>query len=575
MENKYIYRRLWGYVRPYYSRLFWAMLFMIGVALFTTSSMWILKYVIDRIFIEKNTQMLLWISLALPVIFLLKGICSYGQGYLMSYIGQKVVVDMRNQLYEHYQKLSLDFFENKRTGSIVSRITNDVGIIQNAISGGLVSLVKDGFTILGLIGLMFYLNWKFALCTLGVSPFVIFLIVRFGKKLRKVSTESQAKMADIYSLLLETITGIKIVKAFCTQVKEIDRFKKENQSYFSIIMRSMRVIALSPPLMEFIGVLGSTIIVWYGGLEVIKGVWTAGAFFSFVGAALSSYTPIKSFSQTNAVLQQTVAASERIFKVLDTPPSVVQAERAQELPLFKNEITFEKVNFSYNTEPVLVDINLKVKAGEIIAIVGPSGSGKTTMVNLIPRFYDPISGRIIIDGLELREVTLSSLRGQIGIVTQETILFSDTVRNNIAYGNAQAKEEEIIKAAKAANAHNFIQAMEKGYDTLIRDRGVNLSGGERQRLAMARAILRDPRILILDEATSALDSESEHLVQEALDMLMIRRTTFIIAHRLSTVRKADKIVVLEKGRIIDIGKHQELLGRCGLYKKLHEIQFRE
>jgi subfamily B ATP-binding cassette protein MsbA len=531
--------------------------------------------VIDRIFIEKNTQMLLWISLALPVIFLLKGICSYGQGYLMSYIGQKVVVDMRNQLYEHYQKLSLDFFENKRTGSIVSRITNDVGIIQNAISGGLVSLVKDGFTILGLIGLMFYLNWKFALCTLGVSPFVIFLIVRFGKKLRKVSTESQAKMADIYSLLLETITGIKIVKAFCTQVKEIDRFKKENQSYFSIIMRSMRVIALSPPLMEFIGVLGSTIIVWYGGLEVIKGVWTAGAFFSFVGAALSSYTPIKSFSQTNAVLQQTVAASERIFKVLDTPPSVVQAERAQELPLFKNEITFEKVNFSYNTEPVLVDINLKVKAGEIIAIVGPSGSGKTTMVNLIPRFYDPISGRIIIDGLELREVTLSSLRGQIGIVTQETILFSDTVRNNIAYGNAQAKEEEIIKAAKAANAHNFIQAMEKGYDTLIRDRGVNLSGGERQRLAMARAILRDPRILILDEATSALDSESEHLVQEALDMLMIRRTTFIIAHRLSTVRKADKIVVLEKGRIIDIGKHQELLGRCGLYKKLHEIQFRE
>jgi ATP-binding cassette, subfamily B, bacterial MsbA len=575
MNNKTIFRKLWVYVKPYYSRLLWATLFMIGVALFTTASMWILKYVIDRIFIEKNVQMLLIISLSLPLIFLLKGICSYGQGYLMSYIGQKIVMDLRNDLFEHYHLLSLDYFENKRTGSIISRITNDVGVIQNAISSGLVSLVKDGLTIIGLIALMFYLHWRFAMYTIIFSPFMIYVLVIFGKKLRRVSTESQQKTADIYSILLETISGIKIVKAFCAQDKEIERFEKENRNFFDITMRSMRVIALSPPLMEFIGVLGSTIFVWYGGLEVIRGYWTAGAFFSFVGAALSTYTPIKSFSNTNAVLQQTIAASERIFKVLDTAPTVMEAKDAVPLPLLQKDIIFEKICFSYDSEQVLRDIDLRVKTGEIIAIVGPSGSGKTTMVNLIPRFYDPTAGVITMDGYDLKGVTLSSLRNQIGIVTQETILFSDTVRNNIAYGSPQATEKEIIKAAKAANAHNFISAMEQGYNALIRDRGTNLSGGERQRIAMARAILRDPRILILDEATSALDSESEQIVQEALDQLMVKRTTFIIAHRLSTIRKADKIVVLEKGKIVDIGKHQELLNRCSLYKKLHEIQFRD
>lgn len=575
MENKIIYQRLWQYVKPYTNRLIWAMVFMVGVAIFTTSSMWILKYVIDRIFIEKNMHMLLMISLGLPVIFLLKGICSYGQGYLMSFIGQRMVMDFRNQLYEHYQNLSLDFFERKRTGSIVSRITNDVGIIQNAVASGFVSMVKDGLTIIGLIGLMFYLHWKFALYTLIFSPLAIYILVNFGRKLRKVSTESQAKMADIFSLLLETISGIKIIKAFCTQQREIERFRRENLNFFNIIMRSMRVIALSPPLMEFVGVLGSTLFVWYGGMEVIRGNWTAGAFFSFVGAALSSYTPIKNFSNTNAMLQQTVAASERIFKVLDTPATVMEIPQARILPVFNKEIIFEKVNFAYGTEQVLKNINLQVRAGEIVAIVGPSGSGKTTLVNLIPRFYDPSSGRITIDGQELKEVTFNSLRGQIGIVTQETILFSDTVANNIAYGSPASTKEEIIQAAIAANAHNFISSWEKEYDTLIRDRGVNLSGGERQRIAMARAILRNPRILILDEATSALDSESEQLVQEALERLMIERTTFIIAHRLSTIRAADKILVMDHGKIIDLGKHQELLNRCALYKKLHEIQFRE
>ncbi|MBI5554348.1 MAG: ABC transporter ATP-binding protein [Elusimicrobia bacterium] len=574
MDNKSIFIKLWRYVKPYYKRLFWAVLFMIGVALATTASMWILKYVIDRIFIEKNVQMLVMISLALPLVFLFKGICSYGQGYLMSYIGQKIVLDLRDNLYEHYQRLSLDYFENKRTGSIISRITNDVGIIQNAVSSGLVSFIKDGLTIIGLIGLMFFLHWRFAIYTLIFSPFIVYALVKFGKKLRHVSNESQQKTADIYSLLLETISGIKIVKAFCAQDKEIDRYKKDNRDFFNITMRSMRVIALSPPLMEFIGVLGSTIFVWYGGMEVIRGYWTAGAFFSFVGAALSTYTPIRNFSTTNAVLQQTVAASERIFKVLDTPPTVMEVKEAKALPALQKEILFEKVSFAYDAGPVLNDIDLRVKTGEIIAIVGPSGSGKTTLVNLIPRFYDPTAGLITIDGFELKSVTLASLRNQIGIVTQETILFSDTVRNNIAYGCPQANEEEIIMAAQAANAHNFIMSWEKRYETMIRDRGVNLSGGERQRIAMARAILKDPRILILDEATSALDSESEQVVQEALDKLMVKRTTFIIAHRLSTIRKADKIVALEQGRIVDMGNHQELLNRCSLYKKLHEIQFR-
>ncbi len=575
MDNKNIFKKLWTYVKPYYGRLMWAVVCMTGVALFTTASMWIMKYVVDRIFIEKNIQMLLMISLSLPLIFLLKGLCSYGQSYLMSYIGQKIVLDLRNDLFEHYQLLSLDYFENKRTGSIISRITNDVGVIQNAVSSGLVTLVKDGLTIIGLIGLMFYLHWRFAAYTLIVSPFIVYVLVVFGKKLRRVSTQSQQKTADIYSILIETISGIKIVKAFCAQDREISRFKRENRNFFDLTMRTMRVNALSPPLMEFIGVLGSTVFVWYGGMEVINGSWTAGAFFSFVGAALSTYTPIKSFSNTNAVLQQTIAASERIFKVLDTVPTVMETTNAIPLPLLQKEIVLEKIAFAYETEPVLNDIDLRVKTGEIIAIVGPSGSGKTTLVNLIPRFYDPTAGNIKMDGHDLKAVTLSSLRNQIGIVTQETILFSDTVRNNIAYGNPEATEQEIIKAAKAANAHKFILDMDQGYETVIRDRGTNLSGGERQRIAMARAILKDPRILILDEATSALDSESEMLVQEALDQLMVRRTTFIIAHRLSTVRKADKIVVLGKGRILDMGKHQELLDRCGLYKKLHEIQFRD
>lgn len=574
MDNKTIFIKLWCYVKPYSKRLFWSVLCMIGVAIFTTASMWILKSVVDRIFIEKNIQMLLMIAIALPLVFLLKGICSYGQGYLMSYIGQKIVMDLRVNLYEHYQRLSLDYFENKRTGSIISRITNDVGIIQNAVSSGLVSLVKDGLTIIGLIGLMFFLHWRFAIYTLIFSPFIIYALVVFGKKLRHVSNESQQKTADIYSILLETISGIKIVKAFCAEEKEIGRYKKENRDFFNITMRSMRVIALSPPLMEFIGVLGSTIFVWYGGMEVIRGSWTAGAFFSFVAAALSTYTPIRNFSTTNAVLQQTVAASERIFQVLDTSPTVMEVKEATALPSLQKEIVFEKVSFTYDTGSVLHDIDLRVKTGEIIAIVGPSGSGKTTLVNLIPRFYDPTAGVIRIDGFDLKSVTLASLRDQIGIVTQETILFSDTVKNNIAYGRPQATEKEIVMAAKAANAHNFITSWEKGYETLIRDRGVNLSGGERQRIAMARAILKDPRILILDEATSALDSESEQVVQEALDQLMLKRTTFIIAHRLSTIRKADKIVVLEQGRIVDIGKHQELLNHCSLYKKLHEIQFR-
>lgn len=575
MENKTIYKRLWLYVKPYTGRLWLAFVLMAGVALFSSVSIWTLKPIIDRIFIEKNTRMLFLISTALPFIFLLKGVCAYGQSYLMSFIGQRIVMDMRNGLFEHYQQLSLDYFENKRTGSIISRITNDVGIIQNAVVNGLVSIVKDGLTILGYIVLLFYLHWRFTLFILIFSPVAVFILVVFGRKLRRVSTDAQDKMSDIYSRLVETIAGIKIVKAFCTQDREIENFQKENRNFFNITMKSMRVTALTPPLMEFLGVLISTVIIWYGGIQVIHGYWTTGGFFAFVVAALSSYTPIKNFSNTNAHIQQTVAAAERIFKVLDTPPTVLEKVNARILSPLDKEIVFDDVSFSYNAEPILMHIQLQVKAGELVAFVGPSGCGKTTLVNLLPRFYDPAEGRVLFDGDDLRDVTFFSLRSQIGIVTQETILFSETVRNNIAYGNLKVTDEEIINAAKAANAHNFIMSWPKGYDAFIHDRGVNLSGGERQRIAMARAILTDPRILILDEATSALDSESEKVVQEALDKIMVSRTTFIIAHRLSTIRKADKIVVLEKGRIIDIGKHLDLLKRCALYKKLHQIQFTE
>ena len=528
-------------------------------------------------FYQKYTkeEVLLFILVALVIATLGKGLTTYCQEYLMSYIGQGVVIDLRNDLYRHTSSLSLDYFTERRSGEIISRLTYDTGAVQSSITSGLRNLLLQPFNIIVCLFIAFAIRWQMTLVYLAVIPFIALPVSRLGRRIRKLTTRSQEKMANVYSGLQETVSGIHIVQAFSMEEKENERFRKENKSLFRTLMKWARRDALISPLTELFAVLGIVVIAWYGCMQVIKGFISWPLFVLFIAALGSLAQPMKRLSKVNAEIQQGLAAAERVFRVLDTEPTVKEAEDAKELPEIKESVEFKGVDFSYEKEEILKDINFEAKVGEIIALVGPTGVGKTTLVNLIPRFYDPTKGRISIDGEDIKNATLKSLRGQIGIVTQETFLFNDTMGNNITYGKLEAGEEEITKAAKAANAHDFIMATVKGYDTIVGERGVKLSGGERQRLAIARAILKNPPILILDEATSALDSESERLVQEALDKLMKGRTTFVIAHRLSTVRNADKIIVLEKGRIVQQGTHEDLLAKGGLYKRLYEMQFRD
>ena len=570
-----MYRRLFSYVKPYKRRFVESIICMVFVAALTALSMYIIKDVVDKILIGKNTKMLLWICLIIPLVYIIKGIFSYGQTYLMGYIGQKVVLNIRNQLYEQLQRLSLDFYSKNSTGEIMSRLTNDIYAVREAIARVPAVIIRDGFTVIFLTGLLFYLHWKFALISIFLFPLTSIPIVNFGRKLRRVGRQGQNKMGDIYAILQETVTGVKIVKAFSMEKYEIKKFAQENRNFFNIIMRSMRVEALTPPVMELLGAMGISFIIWYGGSDVISGLWTAGAFFAFLGAAFATYNPVKNFSKTNNKIQQAMAAAERIFQILDTKTTVIEKEDAYPLTSFGKEIVYKDLSFCYNSSAgyVLRNINFSVKKGQIVAFVGPSGAGKTSIINLLLRFYDTDAGNIFVDGDNIKNFTLSSLRKIVGIVTQETILFNDTLKNNIAYGNMDASEEEIIRAAKMAESHDFITQTPKGYDTVIGEMGVRLSGGQKQRIAIARAILRNPSILVLDEATSSLDTESELLVQEALEHLMQNRTVLVIAHRLSTIRKADKIVVMDKGKIVQEGNHEELIKKGGLYRKLYELQF--
>jgi len=567
------YRRLLKYVRPYWSRLFIAMICMAILALTTAALAYLTKPMLDDIFIQKDLLMLKLVPLAIIAIAVIKGLADYFQAYLMAYVGLSVVRNIRDAIYFHLQNLSVSFFAKNPTGLLISRITNDVTLIQRSVSDALTSVVKDFFTIIGLICLIFYNDWKLAIIAFLVMPWAVIPIYKFGKRIRKFATRSQEKMADVSTHLHETITGNRIIKAFGMESFENERFSKQNQSYFRYILKRMKIRALSSPVMETFGMLVSSLFVIYGGYAVINDQTTPGAFFSSMVALMMLYEPVKRLNKANYAVQEGMAGAARIFAILDTEPKIVDYPNAFQLSSINSGIEFKDVSFRYEDEWVLKNINLNVKAGDIIAVVGPSGAGKSTLVNLIPRFYDVTEGRIFIDYHDIRNISLRSLRANIGLVTQQTILFNDTIRYNISYGNPKKTEQEIISAAKAANAHQFIESLPQGYETMIGEQGVKISGGEKQRLTIARAILKDAPILILDEATSSLDSESEIAVQKALENLMVNRTTIVIAHRLSTIKKAKTIIVIDNGKIVGEGNHEELLKHNATYKKLYKIQF--
>ncbi len=570
-----LYRRLLNLVKPYRIKLGLAMICMLFVSLLTAGQAFLVKPALDDVFLKKDKEMLFLLPIVIILLFILKGAFDYGQAYLMNFVGLRIVADMREKLYNHLQNLSLSFFTKTPTGILISRITNDVNLLQGSVSNVITGLLKDAFTILGLTGVIFYRNWKLAIIAFLIFPLAIIPIKEFGKRLRKFSRKSQQRMGSITTFLHETITGNRIVKAFNMEDYEKRRFADENERFFKIIFKRVRIRAFSHPLMELLGGIGVALIIWVGGYSVIRGELTPGTFFSFLTALLMLYAPIRDLNKVNLEVQEGLAAAVRIFELLDTAPEIKDEEGAIPLPPISKGIDFQRVTFKYDDEPVLKEISFYVKVGEVIALVGMSGAGKTSLVNLLPRFYDVEEGQILIDGYDIRKVFLQSLRDRIGLVTQQTILFNDTVRNNIAYGNLKRSEQEIIEAAKAANAHDFILRLPQGYETIIGEQGVKLSGGERQRISIARALLKDAPILILDEATSSLDSDSEAEVQKALEELMKGRTVFVIAHRLSTIRNAHRIVVLSDGKLAEEGTHEELIALNGEYRRLYDLQFKD
>jgi subfamily B ATP-binding cassette protein MsbA len=573
MSNRELIKRIYKLVKPYHRRLALAMLSMIMVAALSASQAYMVKPLLDEIFFKQDRVMLALLPFALIALFVAKGVFYYSYSYMLERVGHSVIRDLRKAMYAHIQAMPLSFFSKTTTGELISRIISDVVLLQAAVSSALVGVLKDFFLVLGLLAVIFYQNWQLALISIVILPLAIFPIVHFGRKYRKLSTKGQQEIAIVSSKLHETITGTKIIKAFCKEKFETERFSEIIDRLFGITIRDIQVRSLSHPIMELLGGIGIAGIIWYGGRQVLQGEATPGTFFSFLTALIMIYEPIKRLSGVNSAIQQGLAAAIRVFSLLDQRPETSDESSKPELPPIRSGLELRNISFSYNGgKEVLREINLDIKKGEVVALVGPSGGGKSTVADLIPRFFGTTQGAILIDGTDIREVSLSSLRAQIAVVTQHTILFNDTVRNNIAYGDPDCPEEQLIAAARAAHALEFIEQLPHGFETVIGEAGLNLSGGQRQRISIARAILKDAPILILDEATSALDTESEREVQKALENLMRNRTTLVIAHRLSTIRKADRIIVMQQGRIVEQGSHEQLLARKGLYETLHSMQ---
>ncbi len=573
LTEKQTIRRILASVRPYRSMLILSMVSMALVAALSATQAWMVKPLLDKIFFEQDKDTLNLLPLALVLIFLAKGFFYYIYTVSLEKVGQGVIRDLRERVFSHLHALPIAFFHQTPTGELISRVISDVTLIQTAVAQTLVGIVKDLLQALSLIGVIFYMNWQLASMSMIFLPLAVIPIVIFGRLHRLYSNQSQQTMAAISNILHETIAGNRIVKAFCMENYEAGRFSRSVRRLFNIYVNDAKVRNFSHAMMELLGGIFVAFVIWYGGYQVLKGNSTPGTFFAFLTALVMIYEPIKSLSRVNSTIQQGIAAAIRVFKILDTPVEIKDRPGADTLAPLRQTIEFRGVSFSYDGRgKVLDNINLTVRRGECLALVGTSGAGKTTLVNLVPRFFEVGEGQILLDGQDIREVTLASLRGQIAMVTQQTILFNDTVRNNIAYGEPDRPEGDIIEAARAAHALDFIRQLPEGLDTIIGESGAKLSGGQQQRISIARALLKNSPILILDEATSSLDTESEREVQKALDNLMKNRTTLVIAHRLSTIRNADRILVMQNGRIVEEGNHEELLARQGLYQTLHHLQ---
>ena len=565
--------RLFGYARPYRGRFAVAIAAMVVYAAATAAVAYLIKPVIDKV-LPKGEDLFAWCS-ALLIVYVVKGLGAYASAFVMTDIGQRVVRDLRDQLFRHILDQSATFFSRHTSGQLMSRITNDVNQVQQAVSETLGDLLREGLSLVGLAMFLFYKDARLALVAVTGAPLVVYPLVRFGKRIRSTTRRSQEQLEQLSHVTAEAFTGHRIVKAFGAEGHEEQRFRRASQRLYRTNLKVTSALAILPPLMELLGGLAVVGLIWYGSRQIAESTMSPGDFAAFVAAAFMMYAPIKKLSRVNATLQQAMAASERIFEILDTHSEVPERPDAQPLPRLRQEIEFRNVSFSYDgvSKTILRDVSFSVRAGQAVAIVGLSGAGKTTLANLVPRFYDVSSGNILIDGVDVRDATLASLRSQIGIVTQDTVLFDETIASNITYGTPGASRQEVEAAARAAHAHEFIITLPDQYETRIGERGQKLSGGQRQRVAIARALLRNSPILILDEATSSLDAESELLVQDALQTLMRNRTSFVIAHRLSTVRRADAIIVLERGRVAEIGRHDELLARSGgVYAKLYALQ---